>query len=89
MLDLLYYIFVYYISYISPAVHFRNFIGMLSSLIELSLLIFCRIFLTLLCIVGCIVKESSSLCAGSSFINDVNLSVLLLILPVSFAARVQ
>ena len=88
MLDLLY-IFVYCICYISPAAHFRNFIGMLSSLIELSLLIFCRIFLTLLCIVGCIVKESSLLCAGSSFINGVNLSVLLLILPVSFAARVQ
>ena len=42
-----------------------------------------------LCVVGCIVKESGSLCAGSLFINDVNSSLLLLVLPVSFADEVQ
>ena len=62
---------------------------MLSWPVKLALLIFCTILLTSFCVAGCIVKESGSLCAGSLFINDVNSSLLLLVLPVSFADEVQ
>ena len=45
---------------ISSATNFRNFIGMLLWPVELSLLIFCGILLSSLCVVGYVVKESSS-----------------------------
>ena len=48
----------------------------------------CRILLTSLGVEGCIVKESSSLFAGSSFINDANSSLLFFVLPLKFVARV-
>ena len=67
---------------ILPTTNFRNLIGILSWPVELLLLIFCRILLTSLCVVGCIVKESSSLW------NEVSSSLLLLVLLVSFFARV-
>ena len=73
---------------IPSATNFRNFIEMLSWSVELSLVTFYRILLTSFCVEGCIGKESSSLCVDSSFINDVNSSLLLLVLPVNFVARV-